>query len=249
MVETFYEKLAIPETCYLGKRIYKKLFYENASLNAMDKKAFSNDIADIQWQYTLKPETINIARFQDDQREYDEIAVIQVNLKEGKRAKRIAEVIQRAIPYPVLLVLVSGNRIVLNVAHKRLNLADKGKMTVEKFVDTGWIDMESVTDSQKRFMDSCELRSMSFNNFYELYSDIVERIIALNCAELSGSYSLEPGKAISREKALEEIGQLQLKQAELRAGMKKETQFNHQFGLNVEMKKIEQNINSLKKEI
>ena len=249
MVEMFYEKLAIASDCYLGKRIYKKLFYDNAQLNATDKKAFSNDIQDIQWQYTLKPETINIARFQDDQREYHEIAVIQVNLKEDRRAKRIAEVIQRAIPYPVLLVLVNGSRIALNVAHKRLSLADKEKMTVEKLFDTGWIDLESLTDSQKQFMDSCELKSMSFNNFYELYSDFVDRVIALNCAELSGSYSLEPEKAISREEALEEIGQLQQKQAELRAGMQKETQFNRQVGLNVQIKEIESKILDLKKEI
>ena len=246
MVETFYEKLAIPESCYLGKRIYKKLLYENASLNATDKKAFSNDIQDIRWQYTLKPETINIARFQDDHREYHEIAVIQVNLKEDRRVKRIAEVIQRAIPYPVFLVLVHGNKIALNVAHKRLSLADKEKMTVEKIIDTGWIDLASLTDAQKQFFQSCKLKSMSFNNFYELYSDMINSIIALNCAALSGSFSLEPDKMISREEALEEIGQLQQKLAELQAGIKKETQFNHQVELNVEIKTIEQKIDSLK---
>lgn len=100
----FYEKLALPDSCYLGKRIYKKLFYENTQLNATDKKSFSNDIETIEWSYTLKPETINIARYEDDEREYFEIAVIEVTLKEPKRYKRIGQIIQGAIPYPVLIV-------------------------------------------------------------------------------------------------------------------------------------------------
>lgn len=95
-----YEKLSIPDSCYLGKKIFKKLFYENAQLNATDQKAFTHDIEDIEWKYTLKPDTINIARYADEEREYDEIAVIQVNLEESHRYKRIAQVIREL--YPIL---------------------------------------------------------------------------------------------------------------------------------------------------
>ena len=109
MIEAFYQKMAIPKACFLGNRVYKKLFYENAPLNVTDKKAFGDDIVTIQWRYTLKPETINIARFQDDERDYPEIAVLQVNLKENKYYKRIAQIIQRAIPYPLLIVFSQGS--------------------------------------------------------------------------------------------------------------------------------------------
>ena len=30
MIDLLYSKLALPETCHLGKRIFKKLFQENA---------------------------------------------------------------------------------------------------------------------------------------------------------------------------------------------------------------------------
>ena len=63
IIDLFYKKLAIPDDCYLGKRVYKKLFYENAKLGVTDKKAFTNDIEEIEWHYTLKPETINIHSF------------------------------------------------------------------------------------------------------------------------------------------------------------------------------------------
>ena len=44
MIETLYKKMAIPDACLLGKRIFKKLFHDNAKLGATDKKAFREDI-------------------------------------------------------------------------------------------------------------------------------------------------------------------------------------------------------------
>ena len=108
MIETLYEKMMIPESCRLGKRVYKKLFHENAKLSATDKKALSDDVDTIFWQYTFKPTTIPIQPYEDDQREYHEVALLQVNLKQTDRVNRLAEIIHRAIPYPLLVVFVSN---------------------------------------------------------------------------------------------------------------------------------------------
>lgn len=53
MIEALYEKMMIPESCRLGKRVYKRLFHENAKLSATDKKALSDDVDTILWQYTF----------------------------------------------------------------------------------------------------------------------------------------------------------------------------------------------------
>ena len=81
MIETFYEILAIPDTCRLGKRVFKKLFYENAKLGVTDKKAFKEDIDVITWVYTLKPSTIPIQAYEDNEREYHEVTILQVDLR------------------------------------------------------------------------------------------------------------------------------------------------------------------------
>ena len=39
MIQVLYDTLAIPDTCLLGKRVFKKLFHENAKLGITDKKA------------------------------------------------------------------------------------------------------------------------------------------------------------------------------------------------------------------
>ena len=148
----FFEYMAIPDSCHLGKRIYKKLFYGNAQLNATDKKAFKNDIEEIEWRYTLKPETINIQRYVDEEREYYEVAIIQVSLKETPRYKRIAQIIQRAIPYPVLIVFSHKSAIALNIAAKRINRADSEKIMVEEFQDTAWRNLETPEEHEKEFL-------------------------------------------------------------------------------------------------
>lgn len=245
-----YEKLSIPDSCYLGKKIFKKLFYENAQLNATDKKAFTHDIEDIEWKYTLKPDTINISRYEDEEREYDEIAVIQVNLKELHRHKRIAQVIQRAIPYPLLIVFTHNSSIALNVAAKRINRADREKIMVEEFQDTPWLDVESPADHEKEFLDSLTITNFSYNNFYEFYTDLTERVVALNCAELSGTFTAEaPQEYGNRAEILETINSLQQKQTELRAALKKESQFSQKVELNMQIKKLAEQIEIQKEKI
>lgn len=70
MIQAFLEKLNIPVNCKLAKPIFKKLFLENGSLDTTDKKALKDDIDKIRWLYTLKQNTINIAQYQDNEREY-----------------------------------------------------------------------------------------------------------------------------------------------------------------------------------
>ncbi len=243
----FYEKLAIPDSCYLGKRIYKKLFYDNAQLSVTDKQAFSNDIAEIEWRYTLKPETINIPRYVDEEREYYEVAVIQVSLKEATRYKRIAQIIQRAIPYPVLIVFNLNFTIALSVAAKRINRADREKIMVEGFQDTAWLNLAAPREHEKEFLESLAITNFSYNNFLEFYAGLTERIVALNCAELSGNYSAESGQPeVNRAEVLATINSLQQKQAELRTALKKESQFSWKVDLNMQIKKLTEQIKAQK---
>jgi hypothetical protein len=139
MIDLLYQHLAIPETCHLGKRVFKKLFIENAQLGITDKKAFQDDIETVTWQYTLKPNTIQIQSYEDDEREYLEVALLEVELRDARRHKRIAEVIHRAVPYPVILVFnqkseIEDQKWLLSLAHKRFSLSEREKIIADEFV-------------------------------------------------------------------------------------------------------------------
>jgi len=249
-LEQFYQNLAIPEACVLGKRIYKTQFYENGQLNAADKKAFVEDIDSIEWSYTLKPATVNIPRFEDDTHEYLEVAVLQVLLSAIERSTRIAAAMQKAIPYQVLIIFVCGNQIALNAADKRINRADSNKILVETIHDTGWISLSELESWQADFLGDFCITNFSYRNFFEFYKDIVNRIIALNCAAHTGRYNLEKGNVYpSRLEALRQMEKLYQERSETLNKMKGEKNLGKRVQFNIQIKQITDRINAIKKEL
>jgi len=250
MITTFYQQMAIPESCFLRQKIFKKHFYENATLNSADKKAFTDDIDEIHWLYTLKPETINIPALVNTERDYSEVAIVQVNLTENARYPRIAQIIQRTIPYPLLLVFYHKNHIVLSVADKQINQVDQEKIKVNDFYEAGWIDLDEPSKADQAFIKSFVIKNFSYQNFYAFYTDMTACIIALNCAKLGGSYALNTECSLEqRIEYLEIIRQTQQKIQTLRASLKKETQFNHKLEINMQIKQSQLTLEKLKNKL
>lgn len=244
MTDSLYTSMAIPDACQLGKRVFKKLFHENAKLGATDKKAFREDIDTITWQYTLKPSTIPIQPYKVDQREYHEVAVLHVDLKTRRRTARIAEIMHRAIPYPLLIVFAHETMRAVSAAHKRFSQAEKGAIVAEDFIITDWIDLSAPTQIQKDFLASLTVSALPHTHFFAFYTAIVDRLIALDCARLTGKYYLESraDKRRARCKRLAACHDLENRIEELRTAIKKEAQFNRQVELNTKMKELEKKL-------
>ena len=244
MIQALYDKLAIPDACHLGKRVFKKLFHDNAKLGVTDKKALREDIDTITWQYTLKPSTIPIQAYEDDQREYHEIAILQVGLKTLKRTGRIAEIIHRAIPYPLVVIFVFGTTCALSLAHKRFSQAERGAIVVEEFLTTDWIDLAAPTPIQQAFLDSLTMTGLPQTHFFALYSALVDRCVALDCARLTSVYRIEAvaERREERRQRLAHCHELEVQIAEQKADIKTETQFNREVELNIQIKQLEQQL-------
>jgi hypothetical protein len=251
MIDTLYKKMAIPDACHLGKRVFKKLFYENAKLGATDKKAFREDIDVINWQYTLKPSTISIQAYEDNQREYHEVAILQVDLKTLNRTNRIAEIIHRAIPYPLVVVFTNKTNCTLSLAHKRFSQAEKGAIVAEKFLITDWIDLLDPTPIHQAFLDSIAVSEMPHTHFYAFYSAFTDRLIALDCGILTGQYRIEStaSKRQDRKDKLTVCHELEIQIVGHKAAIIKETQFNRQVELNMKMKALENQLKTLISEL
>ena len=226
-----YSFLNIPASCFIGSTIYKKLFYENADLSASDKSLFIDVIDKITWVYCLKPEIINIAPFKDDVRDYPEIEVIEVSVDKDYRLKRIAEIIMRTIPYPMLLIFKWEDKKQLYVAHQRLSQSDSSKNTIEDFISTDWLDGDNALFAK------LDIRQMRFTNFFTLYSDIVDAISIYKVLDvIVDNASITGAEARALSAQIEDIeGQI----TSLRARLKKESQFNRKMELNIEIKRLE----------
>ena len=241
MTDALYQSIAIPGACYLGKRVFKKLFYENTKLRATDKKAFREDIETIIWQYTLKPSTIQIQPYENEEREYHEVALLHVDLKTQKRTVRIAEIMHRAIPYPLMIIFAYKTMCAISTAHKRFSQTEKGVIVAEDFAFTDWIDLSCQTPVQKEFLTSLSVSTLPHIHFFAFYSALVDRLIALDCARLTGHYSLESAadKRRTRRELLATCHELENRIKELKTAIKKETLFNRQVELNTSIKELE----------
>lgn len=237
MTQILLSAMVIPPTCELNKPVFKKMFLENGDLDATDKKALSNDIERIRWLYTFKPNTINIPKFEDGNVEYQEVAVLQIDLSSPARVKRIASFINKAIPYPLFLIFSYSGTFAVSVANKRINQADKAKWVIDEEWLTDWISEVSPTDIQSKFIADCALKNLSSLNFYAFYQDMVSRVVALNAASRSGAYEAPTRERTEvRRSKLREIAELERQAAELRTVLKQESQFNRKLELNMEIK-------------
>jgi hypothetical protein len=251
MIETLYERMGIPDSCHLGKRVFKKLFHENTKLSGTDKRAFREDIDVITWQYTLKPSTIPIQAYENHQREYLEIAILQVDLKTLNRTARIAEIVHRAIPYPLVIVFVYSTKCALSLSHKRFSQAEKGAVVAEDFILTGWIDLAAPTPNQQSFLDSLSLSELPHTHFFAFYSALVDRLVALDCAQLTGEYHVESdaGKRKIQRHRLGACHALEIQIAKHKAALKKETQFNRKVEFNMKIKGLEKQLQRITAEL
>lgn len=237
-MSTIFDYLKIPKSCEVGNTIFKKLFYDNANLNKTDRDLFTEQIDKIIWAYSFKPETINIKPYQDEEREYSEIEIIEVKLLTAGKTKRMAEIIMRAIPYPMLLVFTLNNKVQLFAAHQRTNLADPSRNTIEEFIFTDWINLGNLTDKDKRFLEDIEIKKLSHLNYYRFYSDIVDRLIIYNASKLVDGY-IEGKKAAEVKEIYNRLVELDEVVKNLKLKVKSETQLNRRVELNVEIKKLE----------
>lgn len=269
--EAFLEGLNVPDSCVLNKPLFKKMFQEHADLDAKDKKALKDDVDKIRWLYTLKPSTINIAPFSDDLRDYGELAFLHVELSNTQSAERIGHLINRAIPYPLVIFLVHSEsniiedgtkatgepdsnvrekqhakeQLAICVADKRINKADQAKWVIEDFQLSPWLSLSNVTEIAKVFFNSLNFTSLPHSNFWQFYQAIMAGVQALQCAEISGRFHLASGEVTQQQAdQLSRYRSIENDIKKLRAQIK-QAEFSQQVVLNTQIKQQEQRLRQI----
>jgi hypothetical protein len=243
VIEIIWNAISFPEAALLGKRVPKKQFLESGELVASDKKLFRENVKNVYWEYTLKPSTCPVLPYRDNEREYLEVAVLQVEMNSQKGHKRIAEIIHRVIPYPLMLgFYTESGDIALSIAPKRFSQAEHGAFVAERFYTTGWMNSEVLNDQESAFVASLAWGSMPLQTCGSLYNAWTDRFTGYECSVLSGTFTI--GKAVDRLERLTRCREIESRISELRGQLKKAA-FNRQVELNTQIKKFEQELKQL----
>lgn len=257
--------LRLPAEATVGQRVPKKMLAENltsrGTATSADRKLLQEQIDEVTWVAALKPSNAGIPVYQDEVRSYLELAVLSVRLRERSQldpnpAKvspsvapnfaRIAELVHRAIPYPVLLVLDDGASLYLSLVHIRWaqKEADKavldGDLIQGVFVRNG-STAASVMDAGtvNAFINTMDLSKQPRTNLLTLYQGWMDTLSAWQAAAVTGRFEcVSPQQATARRAALRRCHELDVQISSLRTAASKEKQMARQVAANLEIKAL-----------
>lgn len=222
--------LGYPPACKIDRVIFKKMFHDAGDLSKADKVLLTDSVDKVTWAYNLRRDNTMIPPYQDEVRKYEEVQVMQVLLRQPKGIRRLAEIIMRAIPYPMLLVFEYQDRMAVVLAHQRNSLADSDKNTLEDL----WIS--DFLSPEDQLFPRLRHDRQRFTHFFDYYSDLVDALCQA-MARQAGAPAEVTGKQ-SRD-ILNGMASLDGQIASLRSELKKETRFNRKMELNIQIKQLE----------
>ena len=239
--DTLIEALDLPASSRVNQRVPKKLLLENGVPTAADKRLINDGIEELLWLAALKPTTIGVPAYRDDVREYLEIAVLRLTLRDAGKTGRLVELVHRAVPYPLLLLTEQGERPGLSAAHKRWSQGEAGKTVLEGDVVAAEWDAEHDGARWPTFQDALALGKQPRTTLYALYQGWIDSLLALQAARVTGTFvfAADADHAALRREAVHECARLDAEIARLRATAAKEKQMSRRVELNLELKRVE----------
>lgn len=259
--EQLISALRLPAEATVGQRVPKKMLAENltsrSTATSADRKLLHEQIEEVTWVAALKPTNAGIPVYQDEVRSYLELAVLSVRLREGSQlapipakvspsVARLAELVHRAIPYPVLLVLDDDARLYLSLVHIRWaqKEADKavldGDLIQGVFVHNG-SPAASVMDADtvNAFINAMDLSKQPRTDLLTLYQGWMDTLSAWQAAAVTGRFEcVSPQQAMARRATLRRCHELDAQISSLRAAASKEKQMARQVAANLEIKAL-----------
>jgi len=244
------DALALPASCRVDQRVPKKLLVENGARTSADKRLINDAVDEIQWLAALKPHTVGVAEFRDEEREYLEVAVLCINARHAPTSDgagatkkpvnitRLAELVHRAVPYPVLLLMAAPQGLFVSLAHKRWAQNEAGRVVLDEEPTT--VSIAPDLTSEHPFVQALALSHQPQVSLLALYQGWMDCLTALQAAQYTGNFTgtSTPAQAAIRREALRTCQRLELESARLRALASKEKQMAKQVELNLALKRI-----------
>ena len=203
--------------------------------------------------------------------------VLKAGKKHKDRLTNITKLLHTLIPYPVVLLVELQDDLAISLADKRINQADKTKLVIEHIYNSDWLHPEKLSANENDFLNDFSLVNVSSLNYFELYQDFISMLIGLKASRISGNYEsknssisqsdYKPEALNSEQDAklassgfseksnedktalLRKLEGLEAELVSIRNKLRKESQMNIKFSLNVEAKKIKQEIAAIRNEL
>lgn len=250
----------IPDVALINQNLPKKVISEEAELKKADRDLFTKYIKKIIFLYQLNEDSLRLKPYIGEDRQYHEIEFINLILKEENFTKleesgfkednklnRIADILFRFIPNPMVLSFEINNEINLFTSHIKDSLVDSEKITLDDVVSTGWINLSSLTEFDKILFDDLKLDNLTFDNIYTFYDDIISAILKYNGSkEVGVEVNAESDEILEIMAQIEEI---EKEIDKLRREIKKVSNFNEKVDINVQIHGLKEEKSKLQEKL
>ena len=212
----------LPQRALYNRRIPKNKFYKHLAADTKLKNLFIEQVENIIWKYKLAKETINI----DPTPEIQEIQIFEIHLKQKTLSLEILESIDRAIPYPILYVLLYQDEGKLIIAYKQRNKTNEDRCVVKSYYESSWQPVSEIV---------IDLPSgLNLNAVYEGY---VRRLLPVQ-ADKDETLEVTVERHMEIERLKREISRLEKK-------IRSEKQFNRKVEYNLELQQKRRELSQL----
>lgn len=255
------EALRLPASCRVDQRVPKKMLAEHGAPTAADRRLLTDGIEDLQWIAALKPGTVAVPEHRAEGREYLEVAVLSVQMRathsKASQWLRLAELVHRAVPYPVLLIQALASsaeatsesstpkpptQLAVSLAHKRTSQNEAGKVVLEgELVRTELVGAGGeVASVVGPLLEALALDRQPHQDLMVMYQGWMDCLTAAEAARITGRFRLatDPNDAAAKRDALRTCHQLEQEAARLRNQAAKERQIARQAELNVALQSL-----------
>ncbi len=250
------EALELPEAARVERRVPKTQLLEHGAPTAADRRAVQDYVDEITWVAALKPASLGVPAYRDEAREYPEVAVLTMRLREveGRRAPpvaRLIELLHRAIPYPLLLVTQLPSEqddvsdVIVSLAPLRRSLNEAEATVVEEVVASPPLapgaPSRATSGVNAAFLASLRVVGLPRANLGAFYRGWLDRVVARQAAEVTGAVTIPrtPAEAEARREALEAYIENSAEVTRLRNEAKRERQTGRLVEINLELQRLE----------
>lgn len=235
--------LGLPPSAWVQQRVPKKLLTEHSAITASDRKLIQDQVQEVQWLAAIKPSNAGVPTFEDAQRSYLELAVIAISLRQAtaSQMQRVADLLHRAVPYPVLLILDAGDTLAMSMAHIRWAQQEADKTVLDGDVLMATLSsLEVSSAAHSGFMAAVPLQLQTRTNLHALVQSWMDTLSAWQAVVITGQFvpSPSPEVAAQRRKALRQCQALDVKISQLRTQASKQKQMARQVAVNLEIKTL-----------
>lgn len=206
---------AYPKQAEFNRPVPKTKIYAHARPSKRIKELFVAQIGEILWKYKLAPETVNLP----PRKGINEIQVFEIALRTPQLDPAVLQVVDKAIPFPLVFQLVFEGQVRFAASYKRPSEADASKWVIEASFQTEPQPQDAERPPLPVALDLAGL-----------YEQIVRRHIPL--APRAGETIAEQ---VARYNALTAK---QKAQRQLEARLAQEKQFNRKVELNAQLREM-----------